>query len=130
MEAERKSDARRTRRKPLSDLTNAASLSELDPPRKPGASSASKRVAPNPSSSDSAPLPSTPSSPDCIFFRNKLNDEGGLVLDPSHALWQIKGSSRGHCLLKMYLMMPCKITSSSRNLTLKRLMHSNYQRRR
>ncbi|KAF8036827.1 hypothetical protein BT93_C2522 [Corymbia citriodora subsp. variegata] len=62
--------------------------------------------------------------------RNKLNDEGGLVLDPSHALWQIKGSSRGHCLLKMYLMMPCKITSSSRNLTLKRLMHSNYQRRR
>ncbi|KAF8036831.1 hypothetical protein BT93_C2524 [Corymbia citriodora subsp. variegata] len=63
MEAERKSDARRTRRKPLSDLTNAASLSELEPPRKPGASSASKRVAPNPSSSDSAPLPSTPPRP-------------------------------------------------------------------
>ncbi|KAL3732437.1 hypothetical protein ACJRO7_029155 [Eucalyptus globulus] len=64
MEAEAKSDARRRRgRKPLSDLTNAAPPSGLEPPRKPAVSSASKRTAPNPSSSGAAPLPSTPPRP-------------------------------------------------------------------
>ncbi|XP_030534458.1 uncharacterized protein LOC115743696 isoform X3 [Rhodamnia argentea] len=62
MEAERKSGTRR-RRKPLSDLTNAVSLSELEPPLKPSVPSAPKRIAPNPSSPGSALLPSTPSRP-------------------------------------------------------------------
>ncbi|KAI6676084.1 hypothetical protein NL676_036880 [Syzygium grande] len=64
MEAEGKSGARSRRRKPLADLTNAVSRPELAPPRKPGASPAPKRIAPNPSSSDPAPpLPSTPARP-------------------------------------------------------------------
>ncbi|KAK3422696.1 hypothetical protein EUGRSUZ_G03117 [Eucalyptus grandis] len=62
-------------------------------------------------------------------MRNKLNDEGGGAGSKSCSIPN-KGSSRSHHLGKMYLMIRCKITSGSRNLTLKRLMHLNCQRRR
>lgn len=74
MEAERKSGTRRRRRKPLSDLTNAVSLSVLEPPLKPSVPSAPKRIPPNPSSSGSAPLPSTPSRPIASSSGNDVSE--------------------------------------------------------